>query len=119
MSICRHPHICRNAMTAGVVALALGACSSSQHSAKPVVTSAPASPAASATTSTAAPASTHDQHDRRHTHDQHDRRHTHDQHDRRHTEADPSAAEFSDAAGSVPLHLPGRSSTFCPRRTKR
>ena len=56
MSICRHPHICRNAMTAGVVALALGACSSSQHSAKPVVTSAPASPAASATTSTAAPA---------------------------------------------------------------
>jgi hypothetical protein len=56
VSICRHPHICRNAMTAGVLALALGACSSSQHSAKPVVTSAPASPAASATTSTAAPA---------------------------------------------------------------
>jgi len=56
VSICRYLDIFRNAMTAGVLALALGACSSSQHSATPVVTSAPATSAASATTSTAAPA---------------------------------------------------------------
>jgi hypothetical protein len=53
VSICRHLRIFRSAMTVGVVALALGACSSSQHSAGPVVTSAPATSAPSATISTA------------------------------------------------------------------
>jgi hypothetical protein len=58
MSIIRYHHIFRNAMTAGVVVLALGACSSSQHGAKPVVTSAPATSAPSAATSTAASVTT-------------------------------------------------------------
>lgn len=58
MSICRYLHIFRNAMAVGVVALALGACSSSQHSATPVVTSAQTTSAPSTTTSTAAPATT-------------------------------------------------------------
>lgn len=58
MSICRYLHIFRNAMAVGVVALALGACSSSEHSATPVVTSAQTTSAPSTTTSTAAPATT-------------------------------------------------------------
>jgi hypothetical protein len=58
VSICRYLHIFRNAMTVGVVALALGACSSSQHGAKPVVASAPTTSAPSTTTSTPAPATT-------------------------------------------------------------
>lgn len=58
MTICRYPHIFRNAMTVGVVALALSACSSSQHSAKPVVTSAPPTSVPTRATSTAAPATT-------------------------------------------------------------
>jgi hypothetical protein len=56
VSICRYLRIFRNAMTVGVVALALGACASSQHSATPVVTSASATSAASTATSAAAPA---------------------------------------------------------------
>jgi hypothetical protein len=56
VSICRYLYIFRNVMTVGVVAVALGACSSGQHSAGPVVTSAPATSGASATTSAAAPA---------------------------------------------------------------
>jgi hypothetical protein len=58
VSICRYLHIFRNAMTVGVVALTLGACSSSQHSAEPVVTSARTTSAPSTATSTAAPATT-------------------------------------------------------------
>jgi hypothetical protein len=58
VSICRYLHIFRNAMAVGVVALALSACSSSQHSAAPVVTSTQKTSAPSTTTSTAAPATT-------------------------------------------------------------
>jgi hypothetical protein len=56
VSFCRYLHIFRNAMIVGVVAVALGACSSSQHSARPAVTSALATSAPSTTTSTPASA---------------------------------------------------------------
>jgi hypothetical protein len=56
VSICRCLRIFRNAMTVGVLAVALGACSSSQHGARPAVTSAPATSAPATATSTAAPA---------------------------------------------------------------
>ena len=56
MSIRRYLYIFRNVMTVGVLAVALGACSGSQHSAPPVATSAPTTSAASTATSTAAPA---------------------------------------------------------------
>jgi hypothetical protein len=56
VSIRRYLCIFRSVMTVGVLAVALGACSGSQHGATPVATSAPAIPGASTATSTAAPA---------------------------------------------------------------
>jgi hypothetical protein len=56
VSVGRCLDIFRTAMSVGVLALALGSCSSSQHSGTPVVTSAAATSAASTATSTAAPA---------------------------------------------------------------
>lgn len=58
MSVCRYLYIFRNAMTVGVVVLTLGACSSSLHSAEPVVTSTGTTSAPSTATSTAASATT-------------------------------------------------------------
>jgi len=56
VSICRYLHAFRSAMAVGGVALALGACSSGQHSATPVVTIARTASAPPAATSTAASA---------------------------------------------------------------